>query len=478
MAAKGSHQLPHPPRFPVEVWQIIFDLATDVPYTLVPELYEKSDRIRDQHSALEAALATKRSLVLVCKQWQHMTMCYLYRIVLIRTGLNLLALDHTLQNYSAGNGIFVGTRSPGHWTQRLDITLDFSDESKCEELDRCVKRLADVIRSLPKLQIVSFAIPASLGLEPAAVIMPFRVLDALRCSANSLRILDWSGSDFFPQIHQLEELLRDLPYLRVLRCSNLVWANGIIPRSILSSLTTLAVEHLVERVGHPGEGDLRDACVSLKEFIYYGMFYYFPRGFFIRYGAYLTSVKLYCAGSRWFREALDLLNEYCPNLDRFTFCLESLFSLDLPRVETWSFPRLSYLEVKLGALDFYGLFQFLAHLRNKVPTLRVFQLICPRVVEKLLNGPPRASALKDLNEIPFRVEDDQGNLLLGGYRTGSPFSTLTLTQIDSLAARTITSGNGRCRSFPAGGRSTLCRTFEKDLRLDPYTPASIYYLTL
>ncbi|KAI5990897.1 hypothetical protein EDD15DRAFT_2277947, partial [Pisolithus albus] len=180
-----------------------------------------------------------------------MAMRYLYRIVLIRTGLDLLALDRTFRNYAAGNGSCVGTRSPGQWTRRLDITLDLSDESECEELDRCVIRLADVIKSLPKLEIVSFAIPDPLGPEPDSVVMPFRVLDALRCSANSLRILDWSGDDFFPQPHQLEELLRDLPYLRVLRCYQLVWANGVIPSNILSSLTTLAVEDLVERVGHP-----------------------------------------------------------------------------------------------------------------------------------------------------------------------------------------------------------------------------------
>ncbi|KAI6004839.1 hypothetical protein EDD15DRAFT_2191603 [Pisolithus albus] len=436
MAAKGGHHVPHPPRFPVEVWQIIFDLATDVPHTLVPELYEKSDCIRDQHSALEAALTTKRSLVLVCKQWQHMTMCYLYRVVLIRTGLNLLALDHTLQTYAAGKGSLVGTRSPGHWTQRLDITLDLSDESKCEELDRCVKRLADVIGSLPKLEIVSFAIPAS------AVIMPFRVLDSLRCSANSLRILDLSGENFSPQVHRFEELLRDLPYLRVLHCSQLVWANGIIPSSILSSLTTLAVEHLVERVGHPGEGDLRGACVSLKEFIYHGMFFYLPRGFFIRYGAYLTSVRLYCTDSRWFREALDLLNEHCPNLGRFTFRLERLFSPDLPRVETWSFPRLSYLGVELQMLDPYGfVFEFLPHLRNAVPTLRVFQLICPGVVKELLKGPFLVSTLKKLNDLPFRVEDDQGNLLSGGLGQAVPHFLHTDTYADRLLRSDSPSGH-------------------------------------
>ncbi|KAI6017586.1 hypothetical protein BKA83DRAFT_1746005 [Pisolithus microcarpus] len=171
------------------------------------------------------------------------------------------------------------------WTQRLDFTLDFSNES--EDLERCVKHVAYVIRSLSQLQIVSFANSDSLSRKPCT--MPFSVLDALRCSANLLCILDWSGRDFFPQLHQLEELLRDLPNLCVLHCPELVWADGSIPSSILSSVTAVAVARLVERVGHPGEGGLHEACVSLREFIYYGC--ELPRELIMHYGKYLTVVK-------------------------------------------------------------------------------------------------------------------------------------------------------------------------------------------
>ncbi|KAI5990901.1 hypothetical protein EDD15DRAFT_2369227 [Pisolithus albus] len=412
MAATGSHQSS---RFPVEVWDRIFELVTDVPYTLVPEVYEKSDCIGDQHSALEAALATKRNLALVCKQWQHMTMRYLYRTVLIRTGRDLLALFCTLRNYATGNGSCVGTRSPGQWTRRLDVTLDL--RNKCEDLERIVKHLTYVIKSLPKLGIVSFAIPESLGSEPGFLIMPLGVLDALRRSANSLRILDWSGNDFFPQPHQLEELLRDLPNLRVLRCYQLVWANGVIPSNILSSLTTLAVSRLVGREGHPGEGGLHDACVSLREFIYYGVGS-IPQEFLIHYGKYLTVVKWYDDDG----DELDLLLKSCPNLDRLTISLDSLGpSVDsCPR--TLSFPCVSYLGVMLEELTFEELFRFLPHLRNTVPTLRVFQLVDPPIVEQLLMCPLEFSTeliVKNLNENPFRVEDDEGNLLSGWCRISS-----------------------------------------------------------
>ncbi|KAI6037215.1 hypothetical protein BKA83DRAFT_4173133 [Pisolithus microcarpus] len=411
MAAKGNHRLPQQPRFPLEVWEYVFELATHVPCTLVPELYEKSDCIGDQRSALEAALVTKRSLVLVCKQWQYMTMRYLYRIVLIPTGLDLLALDRTLRNYATGSGSCVGTQSPGQWTRRLDITLDLCNE--CEDLERFVKHLTYIIKSLPQLEIVSFAIPDSLGPEPGSVIMPFRALDALRCSANSLRILDWSGSDFFPQAHQLEELLRDLPNLRVLHCYRLVWANGIIPSNILSSLTTLAVRALVGRVDHPGEGDLHDACVNLREFIYYGGGPgAFPQKFLIHYGKYLRVVKWYSSFA-WYNNELDLVLKSCPNLDRLTIFFISLGPSDNSRLRTLSFPCVSYLGVKLVVLTFQELFPFLAHLRNTVPTLRVFQLVDPPIVARLMrpSGFSTELIVKNLNENHFRVEDDEGNLL-------------------------------------------------------------------
>ncbi|KAI6161732.1 hypothetical protein EDD17DRAFT_1584333, partial [Pisolithus thermaeus] len=147
----------------------------------------------------------------------------------------------------------------------------------------------NVIKSLPKLEIVSFANPGCFGADPGT--MPFSVLDALRCSANSLRILDWSGCDFFPQLHHLEELLRDLPNLHVLCCPELVWADGIIPNSILSSLTTLAVGRLVKRAGHPGEGGLHEARVSLREIISHNRD--LPEELIIHYGKYLTTVKWY-----------------------------------------------------------------------------------------------------------------------------------------------------------------------------------------
>ncbi|KAI6012031.1 hypothetical protein EDC04DRAFT_3094490 [Pisolithus marmoratus] len=382
-------------------------------FALYPKIYEKPfyfGRFENQQDdpTIHAALLTKRNLVLVCKQWQHMAMRYLYCHLFIRTVRELLALRRTLRTYATENSSSPGTQSPGQWARRLDITWNFFDDFEFEDPDSCIEILADVIKCLPKLEIVSFAMSGSLGSEPIS--MPLSVLDALRRSANSLRILDWSGDDLFPQLHQLEELLRDLP--------ELVWADGIIPSSILSSLTTLAVERLVPRDGHPGEGSIPEACVSLREFIFRDGNADFMQQFIIRYGKYLTTTKCYNSSFRIAKD-LGLLHKSCPNLNHLFLYLDRLIFDDPYPPEEWSFPHVEFLGVALGppTLTYQDLFRFLAYLRKAVPTLRVFQLLSPLSVKQLLRCSFEVSTehiMKKLHRGPFRVEDDEGNLLSGG----------------------------------------------------------------
>ncbi|KAI6110881.1 hypothetical protein EDD16DRAFT_1224927 [Pisolithus croceorrhizus] len=193
------------------------------------------------------------------------------------------------------------------------------------------------------------------------------------------RILDRSGYDFFPQLHELEELLRDLPNLRVLRCHRLVWAAGIIPSNILSSLTTLAVNNLVWRVGHPE----------------------FPQEFITHCGKYFTVVKWYFPFA-WYNSSLYLLLKFCLNLDRLTFSVGSLVPYNECHLWRLSFPRVSYLGMKLTVLTYRQLLPFLAQLRCTVPTLHVFQLLDPPIVWQLL--------MRSF-ELSTRVEDDEGHLL-------------------------------------------------------------------
>ncbi|KIK14548.1 hypothetical protein PISMIDRAFT_687851 [Pisolithus microcarpus 441] len=137
-----------------------------------------------------------------------------------------------------------------------------------------------------------------------------------------------------------------------------------------------------------------------------------PQEFLIHYGKYLTVVKWY-SSFPWYNNELDLVLKSCPNVDRLTITLGSLASSDDSRLRALSFPRVSYLGVKLEVLTFQELFRFLAHLRNTVPTLRVFQLMDPPIVARLMRPSEFSTEfiVKNLNENHFRVEDDEGNLL-------------------------------------------------------------------
>ncbi|KAI6037832.1 hypothetical protein EDC04DRAFT_2604494 [Pisolithus marmoratus] len=304
----------------------------------------------------------------------------------IRTVPELLALHSTLRRYATESSGFAGTQSPGQWARRLDITWNFFDDFECEDPHSCIETLADVIKCLPKLEIVSFAMSGSFGSEPIS--MPLSVLDALRRSANSLCILDWSGDDLFPQLHQLEELLRDLPNLRVLRCSELVWADGIILSSILRSPLSLWRDWFREtatlvRGAYPRHVDGDDDL--MQQFI-------------IRYGKYLTT-------------DLGLLHKSCPDISHLILFLDYLVLNG-----RYLIPRIEFLRVELGALSYYDLFRFLAYLRSEVPTLRVFQLLSPFNVQQLTCsfGVSVEDTMEKLNKNPFRVEDDEENPLSGG----------------------------------------------------------------
>ena len=147
------------PSLPPELWECIFDLATSVPGTLIPDIYQHSSLIgppynRIYHPALRAALITKRYLVRVCKQWWHLARRYLYQAIYIGRVRCLPSLCKTLKKYAAGDGTVPGVHSLGSWTQRLDVVI--RDQSI--DFDAECEYLAGIIRSLPNLAIVSFAI--------------------------------------------------------------------------------------------------------------------------------------------------------------------------------------------------------------------------------------------------------------------------------------------------------------------------------
>ncbi|KAI6037097.1 hypothetical protein BKA83DRAFT_4171745 [Pisolithus microcarpus] len=382
-------------RIPPEVWDHIFEIATHVPYILIPEIFDKSTFIGDEYNdvylpALVDAFATKRNLVLVCKQWWHLAIRYLYRALVIDDTRKLLSICSTLQSYANGKGAVPGAKPLGWWTERLDVE---TCESAADE-----ERLVDVIMCLPNLAIVhlDFRIRQPKD-EPISRSIP----NALRQVASSLRVLDWStGSSDPATLLVVRELLAELPQL----------------------FTTFAVKGmLITEWGIPGESWPGDRRISLREVVInVGWNGSESWPIFMRlYGTFLSSVHLtICDGYRGrLFPHLAMIKQSCPNIRRLTL---SMIGFSYLTRDTLSLPPIEYLGLSMcgvfhNKMESKSLFSALATLQDTLPTLRVVQLTYPHNVDCLLTAYQEVTmgALEtDLAQCPFRIEDHNGNLLL------------------------------------------------------------------
>ncbi|KAI6137433.1 hypothetical protein EDD17DRAFT_1813216 [Pisolithus thermaeus] len=376
---------------PPEVWDHIFEIATHVPYTLVPEIFEKSTLIGDDYNelcrpALKTAFATKRSLVLVCKQWWHLAIRYLYRAILIDNPRKILSICSTLQNYANGVGAVPGAKPLGWWVERLDVVIRGADADE--------EPLVDVIMCLPNLAVVS--------------------LDIGERQSKDESILQSSD----PATLLIErQLVAELSRLCILRSRYMPWTDGFIPQSILSSLTTFAVKRmLITEGGIPGESGLEDRQISLREVVIDMTYDDFESWsiFMGRYGIFLTSVHLTYCDNRY----LVIIKQSCPNVRRLTL---SVINFSYLTHDMLSLPPIEYLGLNtLGVyptwMESESLFSALATLRDTLPTLRVVQLTNPVDVARLSTTHYYEMAVrtleKDLAQCAFRIEDHDGNLLL------------------------------------------------------------------
>ena len=377
------------PSLPPELWERIFDLATSVSGTMIPDIYQHSSLIgppynRIYHPTLRAALITKRSLVCACKQWWHLARRYLYQAVYIVRVRCLLYLRNTLKKYAAGDGTVPGVHSLGSWTQRLDVvihdrSIDF--EGECEYL-------ADIIRSSSNLAIVSFAITSK---SYDSIPIPPSIIFALRSSASSLRVLDWSTNGLFPVPILLEAVLKEAPHLHILNCRILSWENGFVPTHALSSVHTLIVQSLWDITPkHYGPVDTGETPINLREVVLGVDILRLDlwREFMCRYGIHLTTVQIRLAHQygRTLIPFLDVINGSCSNLRRITlsvikFSHVSLAGFALPPVEYFGVSAEAHQQPRS---DYRHLFTILAFVKDTVPTLRVVRLTDPRNVDALL----------------------------------------------------------------------------------------------
>ncbi|TFY57687.1 hypothetical protein EVG20_g8438, partial [Dentipellis fragilis] len=152
MSAGSSSGVRHTPP---EIWLLIFEHATFVPYALntnVDDPFASPGAPIDPESQtqqkLQAALATKRSLVLVCKRWHDLATPILYEAVAAQSDHSLQCLRDTVVEMSHLSS--TGTPVPRPRIRRFDLFRWQTERRKPS-----VRLLADIFSRMPDLEIFS-----------------------------------------------------------------------------------------------------------------------------------------------------------------------------------------------------------------------------------------------------------------------------------------------------------------------------------
>ncbi|KAH7921162.1 hypothetical protein BV22DRAFT_1049843, partial [Leucogyrophana mollusca] len=365
------------PNFPPEIWLQIFQFATYVPDILAPEIYDHSSTIgwlfnRDHHRAIRDSLVMKRYLVQVCKMWYILASPYLYS---------------TLMSSARGTHPFSGERPLGSWTERLDIAMRDQSPTHGElELDF----LAEAIRCMPNLAIVSFAVRAP---QYDHFALPNFDFAALLASATGLRVVNHIFSFVNP--------------------------HGAYYPAVPSVQTLGLCSELSEEAYSRGT----KLFPSLREIIYHHVEIspnaLWQRSFLPTYGGNLTSVHFLdntCSPNVDLGSELARLSLYCP-------CLRSLV-LSLPEWAVlplkFDLPPLYYFglrcdENQVPKKGYAPVFAALQSLHQSVPTLQVVRFTDRYNVIDMRKKPAHLRrGLESLRDCHFRVEDHEGRSLLQG----------------------------------------------------------------
>ncbi|KAI5987468.1 hypothetical protein EDD15DRAFT_2372201 [Pisolithus albus] len=417
MAAGAKRAVTQLPSLPPELWDYIFELATHVPYTLIPEIFEKSIFIgsiynREYHPKLRAALVTKRYLVRVCRQWWHIAIRYLYRAIYIGRARSLISLCNTLEKYAAGKGTVAGAEPLGQWTQRLDVAI--RDNPVRQDVD--VQYYINLFTRLPNLAIFSIRM---LDVPPPTSLSG--IFNALRCSASSMRVLDWNTSPHTHEQCAFAELVRSLPRLHTFHCAYQWWSKMHFPTSILSSVNTLVLNrgpHELEK-DRLTESDSEQTHITLRKVVFDSFFSVHAwEEFMSSYGTFITSVQIlaFRSTTRDINNYLGMVNRLCPHVLQMTIlvdvfsCMSFVDSL-LPPVEYLGFMSRKFQETRAA---YRRLFSNLAIFKDRVPTLRVIQFLDSHNVQCLITRHSQVAlhALKhEFAGSNVRILDHEGNPL-------------------------------------------------------------------
>lgn len=239
-----TERLPH---LPVELWLLIFQLATEVPFAFLPRSESPFDLPpRPTHKELTAELSysllTKRHLVLVCKTWNGIATPLLYSTILLRTTRGVTAAWNTFRSSAESN---TGIRL-GHYVKRIDLSMrDSRVHHLTTEQDAERKKVTEILHWLPNLSI--FTMHTKLRGGDATCIA-----DALtETSASTLQTIEWGRGHMFGHVCLSGESWTKLTS----SCPNLKSLDGPACRILLTELhPTAQLDHLSVMRDHRIEG--------------------------------------------------------------------------------------------------------------------------------------------------------------------------------------------------------------------------------
>ena len=195
------------PDLPPEIWLSIFRLATWSTDIFNPQLMVLAgcdtayrENLREFKRSLvssppffcwddispESNKVTKRYLVRVCKAWYRFASPFLFEYIFLGRGRVLAPLrdgmlrpEQPLESQDSPHTI-------GRWTQRIDVHI----RDRTDDPDLIMDILADILRQLPNLRILTFAV---IGHGYNFYYLPENVLQATNACCNTLRLLYWYG---------------------------------------------------------------------------------------------------------------------------------------------------------------------------------------------------------------------------------------------------------------------------------------------
>ena len=173
----------------MEVWLLIFQLATEVPFAFLPRVespFELPSRPthKEMTTELSRSLLTKRYIVLVCKAWNETATPLLYSAVLLRSGRGVSAAWDTFCHSEQGN---TGAHL-GQYVKRIDLSMrDSQTHHTTSKQEAEGEKIASIVRRLPNLTI--FTMHTRVRDSDSTCIA-----DALAStSANTLQTIEWKG---------------------------------------------------------------------------------------------------------------------------------------------------------------------------------------------------------------------------------------------------------------------------------------------